>query len=150
MKIIFSLIGGLLFAFSLTGCLGEDYDFTPPSVTLSNPTNSESDIKLKVANIDWKSDKEYKKETKDILSLARKQKQVSINSGQQDYLDFDSQDFKIEKISIWVWKQGEKVELEVDKNLNFNFPKEKGEYLIEVDLLTDNGSAEFVGNIVIK
>ncbi|MGJ3194270.1 hypothetical protein [Peribacillus frigoritolerans] len=150
MKKYFSLIGGLLFAFSLTGCLGEDYDFTPPSVTLT-PTLSNSDIKLKVANIDWKSDKEYKKETKDILSLARKQKQVSINSGQHDYyIDFDSQDFKIEKISIWVWKQDEKVELEVDKNLNFNFPKEKGEYLIEVDLLTDNGSAGYVGNIAIK
>ncbi|MFF2291071.1 hypothetical protein [Peribacillus butanolivorans] len=141
---------GLLFAFSLTGCLGEDYDFTPPSVTLSNPTNSESDIKLKVANIDWKSDKEYKKETKDILSLASKQKQVSVNSGQQDYIDFDSQDFKVEEISIWLWKQDEKVKLEVDKNLKFNFPKEKGEYLIEVDLLTDNGSAEYVGNVVIK
>lgn len=150
MKIFFSLIVGLFFAFSLTGCLGEDYDFTPPSVSLSNLTTSNSDIKLKEANIDWQSDKEYKKETKDILSLAKKQKQVSVKSGQQDYIDFDSQDFKVEEISIWVWQQDEKVKLELDKNRTFNFPKEKGEYLIEVDLLTDKGSAEYVGNIDIK
>ncbi|MGE7880043.1 hypothetical protein [Peribacillus muralis] len=74
---------GLLLAFSLTGCFGEDYDFTPPSVTLFNGTNSEIDIKLKEANIDWKSDKEYKKETKDILSLARKQKQ---DNGSAEYV----------------------------------------------------------------
>ncbi|MFU2015982.1 hypothetical protein [Peribacillus butanolivorans] len=53
-------------------------------------------------------------------------------------------------MSIWVWQQDEKVKLELDKNRNFNFPKEKGEYLIELDLLTDNGSAEYVGNVVIK
>ncbi|MGG4264262.1 hypothetical protein [Peribacillus simplex] len=141
---------GLLFTFSLTGCFGEEYDFSPPSVTLSKRTNFESDIKLKEANIDWKSDKEYKKETKDILSLASKQKQVNIKSGQQGFINFDSQDFKIEEISIWVWKQDEKVKLEVDKNLNFNFPKEKGEYPIEMDLLTEHGSAEYVGNVVIK
>lgn len=142
---------GLLFAFSLTGCLGENYDFTPPSVTLAtNPIDSESDIKLKAANIDWLSDKEYKKETKDILELASKQKQISVNAGQQDSIVFDSQDFKIVEMSIWVWQQDEKVKLELDKNRNFNFPKEKGEYLIELDLITDNGSAEYVGNVVIK
>ncbi|MFJ7756355.1 hypothetical protein ACQKGI_23645 [Peribacillus muralis] len=74
---------GLLLAFSLTGCFGEDYGFTHPSVTPFNGTNSEIDIKLKEANIDWKSDKEYKKETKDILSLARKQK---LDNGITEYV----------------------------------------------------------------
>ncbi|MGY3312478.1 hypothetical protein ACV242_000974 [Peribacillus simplex] len=151
MKTFLSLIGGVFFAFFLTGCFGEEYDFTPPSVTLAtNPIDSESDIKLKAANIDWQSDKEYKKETKDILALASKQKQISVNAGQQDSIVFDSQDFKVEEISIWVWQQDEKIKLELDKKRNFNFPKEKGEYLIELDLLSDKGTAEYVGNIVIK
>lgn len=66
-KILNVLVLGILFL--LTGCIGEDYDFTPPSVTLF-----ESDIPLIEANIDWSSDKQYKKETKDILLLAKKQK----------------------------------------------------------------------------
>ncbi len=36
MKGYMKLIIGVLFSFSLTGCLGEDYDFTPPTVTLLN------------------------------------------------------------------------------------------------------------------
>lgn len=130
---------------SLTGCIAEDYDFTPPSVTLF-----ESDIPLKEANIDWSSDKPYKKETKDILSLAKKQQQISVSPNKQDLITFDSEDFKVDELTIYMWKQDEKAKIELDKNRNFNFPKEKGEYLIEVDLLTDKGTAEYVGNVIVE
>ena len=145
MKGLLKIFIRLFFAFSLTGCIGENYDFTPPSVTLFN-----SDIQLKEANLDWQSDKHYKKETKDILSLARKQKQASVSSGQQELLVFDSEDFKVEELNVWLWQEDEKINLELDKNRNFYFPEEKGNYLIEVDLLTDSGSAQYVGNIVIQ
>lgn len=136
---------GLGIIFSLTGCIGEDYDFTPPSVSLF-----ESDIPLKEANIDWSSDKQYKKETADILSLAKKQKQISISPNQQDLITFDSEDFKVEELTIYLWNQNVKTKLELNKNRHFNFPKEKGEFLIEVDLLTDKGTAEYVGNVVVE
>lgn len=134
---------GILFL--LTGCIGEDYDFTPPSVTLF-----ESDIPLIEANIDWSSDKQYKKETKDILLLAKKQKQMSVSPNKQDLITFDSEDFEVYELTIYLWKQDEKTKLELDKNRHFNFPKEKGEYLIEVDLLTDKGDAEYVGNVAVE
>lgn len=144
MKKILNALGlGILFL--LTGCIGEDYDFTPPSVTLF-----ESDIPLKEANIDWNSDKQYKKETKDILFLAKKQKQISVSPNQQDLITFDSEDFKVDELTIYLWKQDEKTKLELDKNRLFHFPKEKGEYLIEVDLLTDKGTAEYVGSVVVE
>jgi hypothetical protein len=144
MKKILNALGlGILFL--LTGCIGEDYDFTPPSVTLF-----ESDIPLKEANIDWNSDKQYKKETKDILLLAINQKQLSVSPNQQDLITFDSEDFKVDELTIYLWKQDEKEKLELDKNRRFHFPKEKGEYLIEVDLLTDKGTAEYVGNVVVE
>lgn len=144
MKIILTALGlGMLFL--LTGCIGEDYDFTPPSVTLF-----ESDTPLKEANIDWNSDKQYKKETKDILLLAKKQKQISVSPNQQDLITFDNEDFKVDQLTIYLWKQDEKKKLELDKNRRFHFPKEKGEYLIEVDLLTDKGTAEYVGNVVVE
>jgi hypothetical protein len=144
MKKILNTLGlGIIFA--LTGCIGEDYDFTPPSVTLF-----ESDTPLKEANIDWSSDKQYKKETTDILSLAKKQKQISVIPNQQDLITFDSEDFKVEELTIYLWNHDEKTKIELDKNRHFNFPKEKGEFLIEVDLLTDKGTAEYVGNVVVE
>jgi hypothetical protein len=147
LKGFLKLLIGLFFAFYLTGCIGEHYDFTPPSVTLIN-----SGIQLKEANINWYSpDKHYKKETKDILSLARKQKQVSVNSGQEEFLDFDHGDFMVLDLSVWLWQKDKNIKLKLNnKNYQFYFPKEKGEYLIEVDLRTDSGSAQYVGNIVIE
>lgn len=142
-KILIALGLGILFL--LTGCIGEDYDFTPPSVTLF-----ESDIPLKETNIDWNSNKQYKKETKDILLLAKKQKQISVSPNQQDLITFDSEDFEVDELTIYLWKQDEKTKLELDKNRRFHFPKEKGAYLIEVDLLTDKGTAEYVGNVVVE
>ncbi|MGX1983634.1 hypothetical protein EDD69_11369 [Thermolongibacillus altinsuensis] len=149
MKGFFKLFIGLFFAFSLTGCIGEHYDFTPPSVSLDIEYGIQS-IQLKEANINWNSDKHYEKETKDILSLARKQKQVSVKSGQEGLILFDSEDFKVLDLRVWLWQKDKKMELKLDKNRNFYFPKEKGEYLIEVGLRTDSGSAQYVGNIVIE
>ncbi|ESU31308.1 hypothetical protein G3A_17420 [Bacillus sp. 17376] len=142
-KVLSVLLLGILF--TLTGCIGEDYDFTPPSVTLF-----ESDITLKEANIDWNSDKQYQKETKDILQLAKKQTQKSVSPNEKDLIIFDSEDFRVDELTIHLWSEGEKSKIELDKNRYFHFPKEKGEYLIEVDLLTDKGTAEYVGNVVVE
>lgn len=144
MKGLLKLFIGLLFVFSLTGCIGEDYDFTPPTVKLLN-----SDIQLEEANIDWRTDKHYEKETKDILSLAREQRQMSVYAGQQEDLIFDSEDFAVKELGVSVWQKDKKIELDL-KNRSFYFPKEKGEYVIEVNLLTDSGSAQYVGNVVIQ
>ncbi|MBA2872267.1 hypothetical protein HNQ85_002576 [Anoxybacillus calidus] len=124
-------------------------DFTPPSVSL-DIDNGIQLIQLKEANINWYSDKHYNKETKDILSLARKQKQVIVKSGQEVQILFDSEDFKVLDLRVWLWLKDKKIELKLGKNRYFYFPKEKGEYLLEVDLRTDSGSAQYVGNIVIK
>ncbi|PLT29314.1 hypothetical protein CUU66_14005 [Peribacillus deserti] len=150
MKIFLKPFIGVLFVFVLTGCIGEDYDFTPPSVTLFDISMTNDDIKLKEANIDWNTDKQYSKKTKDIRALAQKQQQIRVNPDKQEfYVGFDSQDFKILELNVLLWQKDKKTKLELDKNHNFQFPIELGDYLIEVDLLTDNGSAEYVGNIEI-
>ncbi|MFB6466751.1 hypothetical protein ACE38V_07965 [Cytobacillus sp. Hz8] len=53
MNRFFKLFIGLLFILTLTGCFGEEYDFTPPTVSLVNPDDITQEEKLAEANIDW-------------------------------------------------------------------------------------------------
>ncbi|TKC20039.1 hypothetical protein [Robertmurraya kyonggiensis] len=68
MKIYLKLFIGLLFALILTGCIGESYDFSPPSVKLSSDSTIES-AELVEANIDWhgENNNQIEKESNDIL-----------------------------------------------------------------------------------
>ncbi|CAH0325441.1 hypothetical protein [Priestia megaterium] len=149
MKKFISLFVGLFCALSLTACFGETYDFTPPTVSLSNE-NRLDDIQLEEANVDWNSDKEYKKETKDILNFGAEQHQFIVGSNEKDSLVFDNQDFAVEDLNVSLWKRNKKTQLELKDDRSFTFPAEKGQYVIEVNLLTDSGSVQYVGNILIK
>lgn len=145
MKLFSKLLTGLLGIVLLTGCIGEEYDFTPPSVTLVH-----SEMDLVEANIDWKSEEGYTKETANILQLAKEQPQVSVEAGKEDYLEFDHQDFAIKELSISVWQCEEETQLELKDGQSFNFPNETGEFVVEVNLVTDRGTAQYVGNIVLE
>jgi hypothetical protein len=140
---IAKLVTGLISIILLTGCIGEEYDYSPPRVTLSN-----NNIELAEANIDWEKDGTIK--TADSLELAREQQQVSVKAGQEGFVDFDSQDFEILDLTISVWKEGEQIQLNVNRLKEFNFPNEKGEYLIEVNLTSGFGTAQYVGNILVE
>ncbi len=83
MKSLLCLVVVLLSAFSLSGCIGEDYDFTPPAVTFSTDDVTQS-YELKEANVSWRGEnnKPIEKETKDILAFAEKQEQMSVSTEQ--------------------------------------------------------------------
>ncbi|WP_141431079.1 hypothetical protein [Bacillus sp. 03113] len=150
MNRFFKLIIGLFFVFSLTGCIGEDYDFSPPTVSLLNPNDINQQEDLEEANINWNSDKQYSKETEDILSLAKKQNKMYFDSRQQVDLLFEHGDFDLKGVSVSVHQNDKKIDLEFKDDQSFNLPNEKGEYVIVVDLNTDSGNAQYVGNIVIQ
>jgi hypothetical protein len=141
----------LFLIFSLTGCIGEDYDFTPPTVTLMN-TDSVDSVELTETNIDWRGEngKPLEKEIKDVVDFAREQKELTFPSGQQVDVLFDSEDFAVEELRAFLWLGNEKLQLDMEENRSFTFPKGKGSYVLEVDLQTDRGSAQYVGNIVIE
>ncbi|MEH6939723.1 hypothetical protein V7056_18050 [Bacillus sp. JJ664] len=154
MKRILLSIFGLFLVFSFTGCIGEDYDFSPPTVTLSSPTDTGS-VKLKEAHIDWRGEngKRIEKETEDIIAFAKKQKPLTFQSGEQVDLLFDSEDFKVDSLNVSVWKDNEEVKgttLKLSNHRSFYLPKEKGKYVIMVDLRTDRGEAQYVGNVTIQ
>jgi hypothetical protein len=143
---------GLFFVISLTGCIGENYDFTPPTVTINDDLLNEE---LEEAHIDWKGEngKQLEKETEDILAFAKQQEKFHVTSGQKVDLLFDSEDFAVEELLVSVWKDPEDVAgttLELNDDRSFHFPKEQGEYVIVVDLRTDRGIAQYVGHVVIQ
>lgn len=150
MKIYFKLFIGLLFAMSLTGCVGESYDFSPPSVKLSSDNTIESE-ELVEANIDWRGENnnQIEKESNDILEVAKNQQPMYFIAGEKVDLLFEHADFQTEGLSVSVWKNDKKIDLEIN-NISFHFPKEKGEYVIEVNLQTDRGNAQYIGNVVIR
>lgn len=151
MKRFLKFIIGLFYVFSLTGCIGEDYDFTPPTVSLSNPNDIQI-FYLEEASIAWRGEnsKQFEKETKSILLLAKEQKQMYFSSGQKIYLLFDSEDFAVKELNVSVWQNDKKIDLELNDDRSFYFPKEKGEYVIELNLHTDRGYAQYVGNVIIQ
>lgn len=133
------------------GCIAEDYDFTPPSVTLSSSDSSQSE-KLTEANIKWtgENSKLEEKRIDDVLSHANEQEQLTFQPGQKIDLLFDSEDFTVEDLEAALWKNGAEQELPLDKQRSFTFPEEKGTYILVVELDADSGLAQYVGNIEIK
>lgn len=138
----------LFFVVLLTGCIGEDYDFNPPDAFIESHDDFVKG-NLKTANIDWDSDKEYTKKTDDIDALAKEQEPLDYYSGQKMDIRFDNEDIRIGNINIYVKQDDEKTELPADDQV-FEMPKEEGEYLIFVELETDSGNTEYVGNIDVQ
>lgn len=151
MKYFWKLAAGLWLVMASAGCIAEEYDFTPPAVTLSN-TDSVQSEELKEANVDWigENNKQIKKETDDMISFAKKQEALFYKAGQKIDLLFDSEDFMVEELSVSLWKNDEKIQLDLNDHRSFSIPEEKGEYVIEVYLRSDRGSAQYAGNVVIQ
>lgn len=82
--------------------------------------------------------------------MAREQKQIFVFSEQQVNLLFDSEDFAVKELNVYLRTKEENIPLELKDDRSFNFPKENGEFVIVVDLLSDRGSAQYVGNVLIK
>jgi hypothetical protein len=151
MKYFTKLFAGLFSIGLLTGCnfIGENYDYTPPIVSLFF-----SEMELEEANIIWDTKGDTSKDgnlkTEDIFALAKEQEQVTVKASSNESIIFDSQDFLLEDITVAVWKDGKNTQLEVDKKLQeFNYPTEKGSYVIEVYINTDSGTAQYVGNVLV-
>ena len=148
MNKFWKMVVGLFFVFSLTGCFGESYNFNPPSVKLSSNSTIESE-ELAEANIVWRGEgNKVKKELKikDISSLAKQQPKMNFIAGEKVDLLFEHTDFAPKGLSVSVWQNDKKSDLKVS-DISFNLPKNKGEYVIEVNLHTDRGDAQYVGKI---
>jgi cytochrome c oxidase assembly protein Cox11 len=130
MKFIIKMMVGLLFAFSLTGCIGENFDGTVPTVEIQVGNKL---TELKEAKIDWRSPTQYQLETKDIQSLAQDQQQVIVSPGQEAQLLFEHEDFDVKELKISVWVKDIEKKIDLIDNFTFYFPEEKGENVLDVN-----------------
>ena len=151
MKRYLNVAIGLLSLFLLSGCFGEDYDFSPPTVMIITPNGIDIQEALAEANIDWKYDDKYNKETEDFQELAEMQNIIYFESRELVALNMENGTFDPNKIKVSVLQNENKIELEYFiVNQTFNLPTEKGKYILVVDIETDKGNAQYVGNIAVQ
>lgn len=148
MKRYLNVAIGMLSLFLLSGCFGEDYDFSPPTVMIITPNGIDIQEALAEANIDWKYDDKYNKETEDIQELAEMQNIIYFESRELVALNMENGTFDPNKIKVSVL-QNENLEYFI-VNQTFNLPTEKGKYILVVDIETDKGNAQYVGNIAVQ
>ena len=140
---------GLMLLICLAGCIGENYDFTPPGITLSSSAPVEWD-RLAEANVDWlgPENKRIDKEVEDFSAFADKQPEMRLVAGEKVDLLFEHGDFDLQSLSVTLWHDGEETAVEVE-DIMFTLPDAIGDYLIEVNLRTDRGSAQYAGKLSI-
>ncbi|WP_144034656.1 hypothetical protein [Sporosarcina sp. P16b] len=118
----------------------------PPRVSLDNNSDEADKEELESYKAEWR---EYTVETDDMSFLKNGLEPLNHDSGEQMEISFDHHNFEIEDLRVYAHHNDEKMNLPV-KDKFFNLPEEEGEYIIVVKLLTDKGSAEYAGNIIIK
>lgn len=140
---------GLCCILLLTACIGENYDFSPPMMTVSYSylMNNET-YELKEASVDWEgADQEYKETVDDFQSLGRDQEEIEVNADSEGSLILGHSDFELKEIQLSLWQDNEEIELYVNQFNEFQFPDLKGKFTLEVNLFTDRGNVQYVGNI---
>ncbi len=154
MKVFVNLLIGLLFAFMLTGCIGEDYDVGVPTAHLNFDHSS---VQLTEANISWKTASEdVQKSIEDIKKYASSLDEIKVLPGQKTSLDFEENEknggdiWTDVQVSAFLLKDDERIELEFDDFREFQFPTDKGSYVLEVKFSSTAGSTQYVGNVSIE
>ncbi|WP_150284070.1 hypothetical protein [Rummeliibacillus sp. TYF-LIM-RU47] len=140
---------GMLSIFLLTGCFGESYDFSPPTVSLSTSNAIISKEKLAKANIKWYQDNVFNKKIDNLFALARKQEPILVKKGSQLELNIENGYDDLENIEVSIWKGQQETILGIEEDKTFYLPKVEGEYMIVVELDTSKGMAQYVGNLMI-
>ncbi|MFG3611878.1 hypothetical protein [Rummeliibacillus stabekisii] len=140
---------GMLSIFLLTGCFGESYDFSPPTVSLSTSNAIISKEKLAEANIKWYQDNVFNKKIDNLFALARKQEPILVKKGSKLELNIENGYDELENIEVSIWKGQQETILGIEEDKTFYIPKVEGEYMIVVELDTSKGMAQYVGNLMI-
>jgi len=160
MKKLLTLFVGMLVVFALTGCFGEDFDVGVPTALLHLEKGLQNQqIQLTEANISWSSSSGEIKETVDnIEEFGLSQDVISVSPNQKASLEFQENednggDIWIDPtITVVLWKDGEKIDLELKDNREFQFPTNEGDYVLEVEFVNSVSvnRAQYVAKIVIK
>jgi hypothetical protein len=134
--VVFSLVGILI----LTGCIAEDYYEAPPTAHLEI---GDKTYELKEGNRNWRfTDEDLNKEHIDLKELAAKEKQISVKLGGRALLVIEQNGkdgryiYTGETIGV-VARKGDEIQILSEEDGGIYFPKEKGNYGLEIDFDSD-------------
>ncbi|CEG27113.1 hypothetical protein [Bacillus sp. B-jedd] len=154
MKRLWTFLLLLVFVTSLAGCFAEDYDVGVPTAHLNFDITS---VQLKEANISWKTASEnVQKTVKDIDKFVSSLDELKVFSGQKGILEFKENEknggdiWTDPDISVALLKNSIRIEIPLDDSGEFQFPSNKGSYILEVDFKNSAGKVQYIGNIVIQ
>lgn len=154
MNVFLKLLIALLLAFTLTGCFAEDYDVGVPTAHLNFNITS---VQLTEANIRWNTASEDVQRTiEDIEEYASSLDETKVLSGQKVSLEFKENEdnggdiWTDPKTTVALLKDDKRIELTLDDSGEFQFPTNKGSYVLEVEFINSAGRVQYVGNIIIQ
>lgn len=156
MKGFFRFFIGMFLVFTLTGCIGEDYDVGVPTAHLHLESGTPS-LKLTEGNISWSSSSGDVNQTiDDIQEFGLSQDEIKVSANEKVFLDFEENEenggdiWTDPKITVALLKDEQRIELEMDDHREFRIPNDKGSYILEVEFTSSKGTAQYVGNISIQ
>ena len=118
---------------------------------LSPKPNLPTVIKYNIPSKRIKRQNAKYEETEDFQELAEMQNIIYFESRELVALNMENGTFDPNKIKVSVLQNENKIELEyIIVNQTFNLPTEKGKYILVVDIETDKGNAQYVGNIAVQ
>lgn len=155
MKHILRLFTGIFLLLTLAACLAEDYDVGIPTAYLQEVGLIQ--IQLKEANISWSSSSgDEQQKIDNIQEFGFSQDKIFVTPNQKATLGFEENeknggDFWTDQITATLWKEdGEQINVEMNEYLEFRFPANEGNYVLEVNFVNSENTAQYVGNIVIQ
>jgi hypothetical protein len=140
-------------AMAKSNFIAEDYDGNPPNAILHLKRN---DVDLPKANIHWDiGTEEYKdKKVNDIQKYAEKTKKIDIESGENVGLELapNGGNFNEKEVKVQVWELNNKDNKETLKVEDgaITLPNIKGERVLEVNLVADEGTVQYISKINLK
>ncbi len=100
------------------------------------------------ANINWKRASEDVQQTlDDIQEFELSKDEIIISPNQDVSLHFEESGgdtFTGEKITIAIWKDNQRIELELNDSNEYRFPTNKGSYVLKINFVSSAGSAHYV------
>lgn len=116
-----------------------------------------SSVQLREANISWETaNEDVQKSIKDIEKYAASLDEIKVFPGQKAYLDFEENEqnggdiWTDPQVSAILIKDDQQTEIDFGTFREFQFPTDKGRYVLEVKFISTAGSAQYVGTIVIE
>lgn len=157
--VVVPFLAKIIYSYDNTGqfeyTIDEDYDGDVP---IAHIYIDNSNVRLTEANISWNTANIGVQQTiEDIEEYASSLNAIDVSSGSKVFLDLKENVenggggdiWTDSKITVSLLKDNERIELELDESREFLFPKNTGNYVLEVEFVNSAGKAQYVGNVII-